>query len=226
MGKRPAKITRASVLRRECTSLPSLEPYRHRHPLRPSHLRRATCVSSQRCSSAQSSVLSLSTIADGVRCKSPELELPHPSSSKCEDSVSVVSFTHLFLSSSTSSLNEESFTITTRPPSRHGIAYEIVFSAPSVRSCYTPEPQLGPDHTYSFPRATAKGKLNTDVEFEDSDASESEEEAEQEHEEIEQKLNVALPAPKCKYGVFFTAAKPPLPPSALERIRKYRHYEI
>lgn len=151
--------------------------------------------------------------------------------------MSVVSFTHLSPSSSASSLGEENYTITTRPPSRHGIAYEIVFGTPSVQHCYTPHPQLNSDWTYSFARTTAKSTIAeefdvddwiTDGEFEDSHAPESEEEAENDHDEkeSEQKANVALPAPQCKYGVFFTAAKPPLPPSALERIRRYRNYEV
>lgn len=223
VSKRSAKITRASALRRECTSLPSLEPYRHRLHL---HLRRAAgSVTGQ-------SVLSQSTKLNDVK---PVLEFPL-SSSKHEDLMPVVSFTHLSPSSSTSSLGEENYTITTRPPSRHGIAYEIVFNAPSVQRCYTPEPRLiSSDHTYTFPRATTRftaaeelddDDWNTDGEFEDSDATESEEEAEDDQKESEWKANGALPAPKCKYGVFFTAAKPPLPPSALERIRRYRNYDV
>ena len=229
-----AKIIRAQALRPYCTSLPSLEPYyRHRLQL---HLRRAACLlASKRCSLPQPSVLSQSTVKAGDT--RPVLELPlFPS--MCEDATSVVSFTHLSPSSSTSSLGEENYTITTRPPSRHGVAYEIVFSAPSVQRCYTPQPQLNQsDCTYSFARTTAKSTTaeefdvddwNTDGEFEDSDAPESEEEAENDHDEkeSEQNANVAPPAPQCKYGVFFTAVKPPLPPSALERIRRYRNYEV
>ena len=229
-SKRSAKITRASALTRECTSLPSLEPYRHRLHL---HLRRAAgSVSGQRCSSAQPSEFSQSTKATNVK---PVFELPL-SPSKREDSMSIVSFTHLSPSSPTSSLSLENYTITTRPPSRHGIAYEIVFDVPSVQRCYTPELRLSSDHTYSFPRATTKfmaaeelnDDWNSDGEFEDSDESESEEKAVDEKKESgsEQKANLSLPVPECKYGVFFTAAKPPLPPSALERIRRYRNYEL
>ena len=225
--KQSAKIIRAQALQPNCTSLPSLEPYRHRLQL---HLRRAACLptSHVRCSSAQPSV---STKANNTR---PVHELPL-SPSKCKDSTSVVSFTHLSPSFSASSLGEENYTITTRPPSRHGIAYEIVFSAPSVQRCYTPQPRL---NSYSSARATAASATMiaeesdvedwiTDGEFEDSDASESEEEAENDcdQKESEQKDNMAVPSPQCKYGVFFTAAKPPLPPSALERIRRYRNYE-
>ena len=222
--KRPAKITRASVVRQECISLPSLLPYRN--PLSPS-LRRSPSVSTQRCSgcSAQSHVVPLSVKVD-VLNRNSLLELPPP---KANESISIssslVSFTFLSQSSSTSSLDEidrQNFTVATRPPSRHGIAYELVFKTPSVRYSLTPEPQLGPDYTYSFPRATTEedddDNLESDDEFEDcSDSDES---------EGEEETDTAPPAPKCKYGVFFTAAKPPLPPSALKRIRRYRNYHL
>ena len=226
--RQSAKIIRAQALRSHCTSLPSLEPYRHRLQL---HLRRAAHLPAnpQRCSSAQSSVLSQPTKPNNTRYAVRELPL---SPSKCEDSASVVSFTHLSPSSSTSSVVEENYTITNRPPSRHGVAYDIVFRAPSVQRCYTPQPQLY--SAYSFARATAKSTIADEFEFYwntddvDSDASESEEEAENDRDqkEGEQKAaSVVVPSPQCKYGVFFTAAKPPLPPSALERIRRYRNYD-
>ena len=227
--KRPVKISRASVLRQECTSLPNILP--HRHILSPS-LRRSLSVANQRCSSTQSHVAPWPMKAESDvlgQHKSPLLE--HPSSrlesNDTSRSSSEVNFTSLSQSSLTSSEDEavdcQSFAIVTRPPSRNSIAYEIVFKAPSVHCSLTPEPRFGPDHTYSFPRATAEAteeddddNWDTDGEFMDSDESDGEEE----------ETNTTPPAPQCKYGVFFTAAKPPLPPSALERIRRYRNYQM
>ena len=208
-----AKITRAPALRRECTSLPSILP--NRHPV-PSHLRRSLCVSNQRfrCSSAQSHVTSLPTKAD-VQHKS---SLPKLTLSESEESISV-SMPQSTSISSLKEINQEAFTVVTRPPSRHGLAYEIVFKGPTVHCSITPSPQFGPDYTYSFQRANEEEDDNdwdSDGEFEDSDESEGGEEEETDP--------TAPPVPQCKYGVFFTAAKPPLPPSALERIRRYRSY--
>lgn len=219
--RRSAKIIRAQALRPKCTSLPSLEQYRDRLQL---HLRRTAYLpisQRQRCSSAQPSVPSQSTKANSTKSAAATSVLPL-SPSKCEDSTIVVDFTHLSPSSSTPSVGEENYSITTRPPSRHGIAYEIVFSAPSAQR---PQPRA---RVNSSTRATATESATTAEEFDfddwNSDISESEElEDVDDQKESEQKANVA---PQCKYGVFFTAAKPPLPPSALERIGRYRNYEI
>ena len=105
-----------------------------------------------------------------------------------------------------------------RPPSKHGIAYEIVFRAPSIHCNFTPEPQFGPDSTHPFTKATAEASEEEDDVWDtDGDIDDSEEEEE---------IDVVSSAPQCKYGVFFTAAKPPLPPSALERIRRFRNYQL
>ena len=207
--KRSAKITRASVLRRECTSLPSLLPYAHRHRL-PSPLRRSLCVSNQRLRScsAQPDVAPLHTKAH-VQSKTPLLEL---SPSMSDDTISVASSSSS-LSSLLNDTNQESFILAPRPPSRDGIAYEIIFSSPSVHCRFTPHPQFGPDYTYSFSRdVDLEGDdddWNTDGEFEDSDLEEDED------------IAPSTSQCNCKRGVFFTAAKPPLPPSAMERIRRY-----
>ena len=130
--------------------------------------------------------------------------------------------------SSLKDINQEAFTVVTRPPSRHGLAYEIVFKGPTVHCSITPSPQFGPDYTYSFQRANEEEDNNinewdSDGEFEDSDG-EFEDSDESEGEEDEEIDTTTPTASQCKYGVFFTAAKPPLPPSALERIRRYRDY--
>ena len=134
----------------------------------------------------------------------------------------VVDFTHLSPSSSTPSVGEENYSITTRPQSRHGIAYEIVFSAPSAQ-CPQPWARVN-----SSTRATAteSATIADEFDFDDwnSDVSESEE-LENVDDQKGSEQNVDM-EPQCKYGVFFTAAKPPLPPSALERIRRYRNYEV
>lgn len=224
--RQSAKIIRAQALRPRCTSLPSLEAYRGR--LSQLHLRRASHLpisQRQRCSSAQPRVPSESTKANSTRPAAATRELAL--SREDTTSVLVVDFTHLSPSSSTLSVGEENYSITTRPPSRHGIAYEIVFSAPSAQRCYTPQPRARVN-SYSSTRATATESATTAEEFDfddwNSDVSESEElENVDDLKESEQKANVA---PQCKYGKFFTAAKPPLPPSALERIRRYRNYEV
>ncbi len=216
------KIIRAQALQPKCTSLPSLEPYRDSIHL---PLRRATCFpTSQRCSSC------VPSWSNSIRRATREPPLSH---SKCQDATVV---SNLSPSSSASSVAQENYTITTRPPSSNGIAYEVVFNASSIRQYYTPQPQLF--NSYSSVKDSEKSATtaeefdfddwNTNDElylFKDSDESKNEEEAENidDQKESEQKASVALPAPQCKYGVFFTAAKPPLPPSALERIRRYHN---